>query len=492
MLNQDIWNEIDKRKRALNPIFLFGAGMQLGEKLNPYARDVLLSVLLEIYYRELRDDESRTKEDIYEIVRSVLGTFQFEYKEEDLNRLSNGIFYLGDSKRMDSFKGHYYNCEKQIFEEQRFSYLVQDREYTKLKKGTVVYKLTDESIRMILMSREFEEEMDISVEQLYTLQLIKAGRVHQAISVLDALTLRIRRLIIKEKEYRYELERNPKVLLTNREVRKHSKEDIRKHSEEAQELYDRMHGTLAIIEKGDELSRIEHLELEDKIFSTSRLHLQLSDEVYRNLAFELDIRRKNPLALVYRKTANYHEEIWKKHIYQDGISNDDIYDLILGPLFSPKQDVILPMEWIWQEQDLHLEQELVETDFLEEEEESLKKYIHEINWERTISDWHPIFKELSLIGHYDAKNIQNLDQWERDSVDFWSLFSQNELNIEKIQEHQKYNDERMTLFQKLVKLDDTMRFFEGKTLYVTYVPKEQIVTDNIRMSAYVLRYKRRE
>ena len=52
MLNEDIWIGIEKRKRSLNPIFLFGAGMNLGEKLNPYVRDILLNVLLEIRSEE--------------------------------------------------------------------------------------------------------------------------------------------------------------------------------------------------------------------------------------------------------------------------------------------------------------------------------------------------------------------------------------------------------------------------------------------------------
>lgn len=490
MLNEDIWIGIEKRKRSLNPIFLFGAGMNLGEKLNPYVRDILLNVLLEVYYRELRDDEARTKDDIYEVVREILETFNLDYKEDDATRLGNGIFYQGDSKRMDSFKGHYYNHEKQIFEEQRFSYLEQDREYTKLKKGTVVYKLTDESIRMILMSREFEEEMDMSVEQLYTLQLIRAGRVNQAVGVLDALTLRIRRLLAKEKDYRYELERNPKVLLTNREVRKKSKEDVRTQSEEAQELYKKMLATLKMIERGNELSRLEHLELENKIFSTSKLHLSLTDEVYKNIALELDIRKNNPLALVYRKTANFHQELWEKHMYKDGIPSEDIYDLILGPLFSPKQDVILPMEWIWQEQELVHEQELIETDFKEEKEEPWHKYVHEVNWDVVVDCWYPIFKELASTGEFRAKNISSFEQWNRDAIDFWPLFAQSELSVGELHENRKYNDERFTLLQRMLKIDGDIRFFEGKVVYGTYEPGEKIVTEDIQMSSYVLRYKR--
>ncbi|MGM0792468.1 MAG: hypothetical protein ACQEUD_20415 [Bacillota bacterium] len=490
MLNEDIWIGIEKRKRSLNPIFLFGAGMNLGEKLNPYVRDILLNVLLEIYYRELRDDEARTKDDIYEVVREILETFKLDYKEDDAIRLGNGIFYQGDSKRMDSFKGHYYNHEKQIFEEQRFSYLEQDREYTKLKKGTVVYKLTDESIRMILMSREFEEEMDMSVEQLYTLQLIRAGRVNQAVGVLDALTLRIRRLLAKEKDYRYELERNPKVLLTNREVRKKSKEDVRTQSEEAQELYKKMLATLKMIERGNELSRLEHLELENKIFSTSKLHLSLTDEVYKNIALELDIRKNNPLALVYRKTANFHQELWEKHMYKDGIPCEDIYDLILGPLFSPKQDVILPMEWIWQEQELVHEQELIETDFKEEKEEPWHKYVHEVNWDVVVDCWYPIFKELASTGEFCAKDISSFEQWNRDAIDFWPLFAQSELSVGELHQNRKYNDERFTLLQRMLKIDGDIRFFEGKVIYGTYEPGEKIVTEDIQMSSYVLRYKR--
>jgi len=490
MLNEDIWIGIEKRKRALNPIFLFGAGMNLGEKLNPYVRDILLSVLLEVYYRELRDDEARTKDDIYEVVRDILDTFTLEYVDEDVIRLANGIFYQGDSKRMDAFQGHYYHYDKQLFEEQRFSYLEQDREYTRLKKGTVVYKLTDESIRMILMSREFEEEMEMSVEQLYSLQLIRAGRVSQAVGVLDALMLRIRRLLAKEKDYRYELERNPKVLLINRDVRKESKEDVRNQTEEAQELYNKMLVTLKMIEKGDERSREEHLELENKIFATLKLHLSLTEEVYKNIALELDIRKNNPLALVYRKTANFHEEIWEKHLYKDAIPGEDIYDVILGPLFSPKQEVMLPMEWIWQEQELASEPELIETSIEEEQEELRHKYVHEVDWDTVVDCWYPLFKELASTGECCVKAIRSFDGWSREAIDFWPLFAQSELTVGELQLNRKYNDERFTLLQKMLKIDEAIRFFEDKVIYGTYEPGEKIVTEDFQMSAYILRYKR--
>jgi hypothetical protein len=490
MLNQDIWIGMDKRKRSLNPIFLFGEGMNIGEKLNPYIQDVLLSVLLEIYYREIRDDEMRERTDIYNIVREVLEALNLDFNEEAVTRLGDGIFYYGDRKRMDAFKSHYYNHDKQQFEEQRFSYLEPDREHTKLKKGTIVYKLTDESIRMILMSREFEEEMDMTVEQLYTLQLIKAGRVNQALSVLDELTLRIRRLLLKEKDYRYELERNPRTLLINREKRKKSKEDVRKQSEEAQALYEKMAGTLHLIQKGNEISRLEHFELEDRINSTSRLHLNLSNEVYNNIALELHIRKNNPLSLVYRKTANFHEEIWEKHIYQNGIQNEQIYDFVLGPLFSPKQDVILPMEWIWQEQELQHDQELTETNFQVNDIDVMKKYIHEVDWDVVIACWHPLFKELVTTGEVRAKDISSFEEWNRDAIDFWPIFAQNELFVRNIDDKRKYTDERMILFQKLVEFDESIRFFEGKVIYSMYDQEEKVITEDIHMSSYVLRYKR--
>ncbi|MCM3709110.1 hypothetical protein [Sporosarcina luteola] len=490
MLNDDIWIGIEKRKRSLNPIFLFGTGMQLGETLNRYVRDILLCVLLEVYYRELRDDEARTKDDIYEVIRKVIETFELNYIDDDVLRIGNGLFYYGDSKRMDSFKGLYFNNEKQKFEEQRFTYLVQDREYTKLKRGTVVYKLTDESIRMILMSREFEEEMDMSVEQLYTLQLIRAGRVHQAVGVLDALTLRIKRLLAKEKDYTHELERNPKVLLTNREARRKSKEDVRNQSEEAQELYRKMLSTLKIIEKGDELSRLEHIELESKIFSTSKLHLSLSDEVYKNIALELDIRKNNPLSLVYRKTANFHEELWEKHIYKHGIPDEELYDLLIGPLFAPRQGVIFPMEWMWQEQELIDAQKLEETKLDGKGMDPLNKYVHEIDWDVVLTCWYPLFKELLETGECRAASIHSFDDWSRDAIDFWPLFAQTELKIGDIQADRQYNDERFTLLQKLLQMDKELRFFEGKVLYAAYEAGEKIETDAIQMSSYVLRYRR--
>src|SRR5437764_9903615 len=93
-----------------------------------------------------------------------------------------------------------------------------DELYTNLDiGGSIVYKLTDVAQEMIFMSREMAEEFSITIEQLYSMQLIKNGNFKKATRNLDHLISRVNRLMTKEYTFQKEMVNNPKILLLEQE-----------------------------------------------------------------------------------------------------------------------------------------------------------------------------------------------------------------------------------------------------------------------------------
>ena len=107
------------------------------------------------------------------------------------------------------------------WETQIFRYVEMDELYTNLELGgSIVYKLTDVAQEMIFMSREIAEEFSITIEQLYSMKLIKNGNFRKAARNLDHLISRVNRLMTKEYSFQKEMMNNPKILLVEQERRR--------------------------------------------------------------------------------------------------------------------------------------------------------------------------------------------------------------------------------------------------------------------------------
>ena len=192
------WDGFAQRMQRLNPLFELGRGMEVGE-LKPHIQTILMHVLLTIFYRELNDDENRRKSDIKYMVEDSIKQMKLLADEKQIERITSGLLYQGKEEYSKPFEALYYDEVRQSWETQVFRYVTMDELYTNLEMGgSIVYKLTDIAQEMIFMSREMAEELSITIEQLYSMQLIKNGNFQKAIRNLDHLISRVNRLMAKE------------------------------------------------------------------------------------------------------------------------------------------------------------------------------------------------------------------------------------------------------------------------------------------------------
>ena len=131
-----------------------------------------------------------------------------------LNGLRVGSCIQGKEEYSQPFEAYYYDEVRQSWETQVFRYVTMDELYTNLEIGSsIVYKLTDIAQEMIFMSREMAEEFSITIEQLYSIQLIKNGNFRKATRNLDHLISRVNRLMANEFSFQQEMINNPKILI---------------------------------------------------------------------------------------------------------------------------------------------------------------------------------------------------------------------------------------------------------------------------------------
>ena len=151
------------------------------------------------FIRELNDDENRRKSDIKYMVEDSIKQMKLLADEKQIERITSGLLYQGKEEYSKPFEALYYDEIRQSWETQVFRYVTMDELYTNLEMGgSIVYKLTDIAQEMIFMSREMAEEFSITIEQLYSMQLIKNGNFQKAIRNLDHLISRVNRLMAKE------------------------------------------------------------------------------------------------------------------------------------------------------------------------------------------------------------------------------------------------------------------------------------------------------
>lgn len=130
-MNTEVWDGFRERVSILNPISMLGKGMDLGVALNPYLFQICLAVLLEVFYREIKDDDHRHFYDIKEIVNHVIEEQGLEATEDHVERIANGLVSFGPPQSRQSFPGKVFDPNTGEFVEKPFFYLTIDTAYSK-------------------------------------------------------------------------------------------------------------------------------------------------------------------------------------------------------------------------------------------------------------------------------------------------------------------------------------------------------------------------
>ncbi|WHY63692.1 hypothetical protein [Cytobacillus firmus] len=472
------WEGFAQRMQRLNPLFELGRGMEVGE-LKPHIQTILMQVLLTIFYRELNDDDHRRKSDIKYMVEDSIKQMKLLADEKQIERITSGLLYQGKEEYSRPFEALYYDEIRQSWETQVFRYVTMDELYTNLEMGgSIVYKLTDVSQEMIFMSREMAEEFSITIEQLYSMQLIKNGNFRKATRNLDHLISRVNRLMAREFSFQKEMINNPKILLMEEEMqRADNRVEIEKQFEEEKNHFrtisSMIEKTKRRNEEDDHIQR-ELILLQEKIGHTRQLHDRFAKLVIQNISYEMKLKAENPSLFWETSLVSFREHIYENWFMKEGASSFDHVEKVLGPLFSPKNEFILPLDWIWGEQEFD-EKQLTETMEEETEEESIT-HQRVTNWDSVIKAWSYVFQYLHTYGEFSLADLTTLplevqDLWfeESETIDLWMMFDKKPLKVQVLhRKEESLSDEREILLYKLMQEYPQFQVFEGLKLYTEF------------------------
>ncbi|MDD9312544.1 hypothetical protein PUS82_14800 [Cytobacillus firmus] len=472
------WEGFAQRMQRLNPLFELGRGMEVGE-LKPHIQTILMQVLLTIFYRELNDDDHRRKSDIKYMVEDSIKQMKLLADEKQIERITSGLLYQGKEEYSRPFESLYYDEIRQSWETQVFRYVTMDELYTNLEMGgSIVYKLTDVSQEMIFMSREMAEEFSITIEQLYSMQLIKNGNFRKATRNLDHLISRVNRLMAREFSFQKEMINNPKILLMEEEMqRADNRAEIEKQFEEEKNHFrtisSMIEKTKRRNEEDDHIQR-ELILLQEKIGHTRQLHDRFAKLVIQNISYEMKLKAENPSLFWETSLVSFREHIYENWFIKEGGSSFGRVEKVLGPLFSPKNEFILPLDWIWGEQEFD-EKQMTETMEEETEEESIT-HQRVTNWDSVIMAWSYVFQYLQTYGEFSLADLTTLplevqDLWfeESETIDLWMMFDKKPLKVQVLHRREEsLSDEREILLYKLMQEYPQFQVFEGLKLYTEF------------------------
>ncbi|MBS4208061.1 hypothetical protein [Bacillus sp. FJAT-50079] len=495
MLNQDIWDGYEGRMRLLNPFFSFGKGIQITPYLNPFIENILLAVLLELFYREVRNNDARTEGDILEIVQEVLGEMKLESSEKDSERLVTGLLY-SNPQTLEAFQGHYYSVKNQTFEVHQFKYLIPDLELMSDNAPSIIYKLSDDAQFILFSSREITSELSISLEQLYMIQLLRKGNIEGVLKQTDFLLQRVRHLIAKETAYGREIIREPKIILREGfDDRSKREEEIRIQFREEDENFRHMHTLLFRIEERNEgLYDVEAKkkmnEIRDRLNQTTIKHAEFNTMVTRNIALILDIRTNRPDLLMRKSSKRYKEDVWEKLIWVEGVPDGKVFQEILSPLFSPQSPALFSLDRVWAKQRI-LTERVVTTQPVEQEIYEMKAFEYVLYWGNILEKWIPILDELLKHQTFTLQSLESLEGWSKDAIELWMQFTKEQFTVPiKVFTNQPYKDEREEFIRQAILQNPKYAMLEGSIFYVENHYSETIrYNDSVLLTDGTLRLK---
>ncbi|CAH0345731.1 hypothetical protein [Bacillus sp. CECT 9360] len=471
-----------ERMKKINPLMTLGRGMQLGD-LKPYVQNILLYVILEIFYRELNDETSRSKKDIESIVVDAIQKLNLSSTPDQIERITNGLICSGPIEFNQPFENYYYDENTNDFQTQTYRYLETDRLYSELESGgNIIYKLTDVAQEIVFMTRELQQELTISIEQLYSLQLIKRGNFKRAIKNFDTLLSKVRRLINEEYLFQQELIQNPKILVLQKDLQREQRQkDIQRQFEDEKKSFDEI---LRLIKRAKDLPDYEDIQLEldllyEKAEITREYHDRFANLVIQNIALEVKLKTEHPEMFWERSIASFKEQIFDEWIVKHGVNDFSAVEKIISPLFSPINEFYLPLDWIWNEQEFHT---VIETNEVEEENDEEEEFERKVtDWEAVTDAWEPVMDYLLQEGEYSLASLSELpkqsqDVWfyEQETFELWMMFG-TPIEIPPIDLHSKYNDERLILIQHLIKRSDRFKKLQNKKILATYDPNQEAI-----------------
>jgi len=485
----EIFDRYHERKRMLNPCFQFGTGVSVPSEHTKNYKDVLLLTLLEVFYREIRDNPQRTDKDLKEIVAEIVNRLNMEADEGFQGRLAMALISSGTGQNSEPFLSTYYNETTQTFEEERFLYLTEDTEAMhRLKSDPPIWRVSESGQKVIFMSLEMADEYSIEFQQLYTLSFIRKGNFQKALSNLDHVKAAVRTRANGEREYAKRIRRDPRWILSKDKEHLERRKELQAQFQEQKKLFADMdimlHEKLSGTTDQKTIRDIELLK--DKVDECVGEHTTLTELVVQNYGQEIALQRQIDRLLNYNRS--FVKDIWEKHLYSGGFLFEEGFEALLEPLFSPKPDFIYPLNWVWEEHKV--------TDLDEEEQAEPEEEVFElpnakrppIHWPHLVALWKPVFE--TALQHPEKTcrlRDSHLGEWSIDALELWMKFRDGEFSFSSpFSLQKKYDDQRALLLQHIVKTYPTMIEITRYRVRVESDGGPPIQNDWVTMTPFIL------
>jgi hypothetical protein len=484
------------RMKKIQAIRLLGTGMDAGE-VQEHVHEVCFLLLLKIFRREITENPDRTRADIVFLAQESIRELGYTPDREIAERITDGVLWYRDPARQEPFSSSIFNEQTGVHEDIKFKYLKEDRELSRWESGgATVYMLTETAQEIIFITREILEEFGFDIEQFYTLQLIKSGNFNRAENSIDNLIARVRTLIRREKDYRQDIIRNPQIIFFNRQrSRQKSEEEIRQQFEEEQKVFGDMFSWKSRLDTFPGQRRMEAEAVFENLERARMLHNELAKMVVENMALEVEMRVKYPESFWRTSGLSFKKDIWQNVIVKHGLPVFELFEALLGPLFSPDTEFIYPLDWAWEEQISQAGRISGQDDDIYEEDEDETWEEKGVDWEVLTRLYTMVFERLLESGEFRICELNDISfdekqKWleQKENIDMLMMFCITDLYLTLKYDTAEGIDERLELFSRLCHRDDRYKELEGRTICSYMEGKGKgLEWDEVTMSPYVLK-----
>lgn len=487
--------DIGKRQISLLPTCLLGTGAEFGNLL-PYSKSICFTLLVKVFYQELYDDLSRSRDDLIISTLKICSAFHLHCSITECEKIVDSLFWSGSRKYTFAFEEPYFDDTTSKWQSFQFQYFEIDRDVSDLESGLQIYKLSPEAQEIVLKTHEILEEMDISIQQLVAELLIKKGNLKSALRMMDALDFRVKKLINAEYVHKEELIRNPKQAIIN------SKAQWGKQLSEVKEQFknelERYAQMSRILKKLDYIKeqRTIYLQLERRIYKTRNLHDKLAKIVIENIRLELQILNTEFSSMWMVSGTSFRKTIWEESILPYGFDTPDDILKIVELVLSPQKPSLFPLEWCLAEHHLSNSDNVFDSNDKKTTNSKLKPIT--LDWDSIVELWEPVFLRLLATKFVSIEWLKNSDEdvfisWLRnkEALDFWLSFSSMEEPFIITKEALNDTiDDRIILIRKLMEKNQIFLELLNKEISSSILKDGYLfVQDRINISKYYLYLK---
>lgn len=385
--------------------------------------DLGMSVLLYVLENMLKN-QGTTNEELVRflqyVCRDKLGQSLSTKEADQLRGVLVDEFLRNNG---EPFVFSYVDMESNQQREYAFHLLEYD-DYTvqELQENRIRLRLTEEGVGLLFKSKEFFNELQLSISQLMFRQQFEKGYFGEALQIIREMTLHISKDIDKTRTLQSKVMQNVLELSQQQVLEKHLERMNHQYKQEQRTFKDHKDLVKKVMtdyyegKLTDKEAEGIHViqQIDDRLLKVIRLHETMFAEKQK-LQRVMSVSIERVLLNSFRTTINFEREIVEEVKLQPATL--DVLTAILRPLFIPQAPNLLSPEYLLQEQKRikrreEIEEEvavLTEDQILEQEQKE-----REIRQKRERTQQNYLYHLLVPLIQYESYSISQVLEWIRE------------------------------------------------------------------------------